>query len=108
MGTKFRIFWDHKPLERISKLGDHTARVQRWLELLTALDYTLEYRKGNANEKADFLSRLPEPATGHGRTWYSSLIPVDDGGIILIGACGFRTGASPIPGAWFEWAGSPP
>ena len=103
-GTKFRIFWDHKPLESIGKLGGHNARVQRWLEFLTALDYTLEYRKGSANGKAVFLSRLPEPDTEHDRTGYSSLISVEDGGIFLIGACGFCTRASPIPGVWFEWA----
>ena len=83
-------------------------RVQRWIELLTAVDYTLEYRKGSANGKADFLSRFPQPATEHDRTWSSSLIPVEDVGIFLIGASGFRTRAPPIPGVWFEWAGSPP
>ena len=46
-------------------MGNHNARVQRWLEFLTAFDYNLEYRKGSANGNADFLSRLPEPATEH-------------------------------------------
>ena len=40
-GTKFRIFSDHKALESIGKVGDHSARVQRWLEFLTASDYIL-------------------------------------------------------------------
>ena len=31
-GTKFRVFSDHKALENIGKVGDHNARVQRWLE----------------------------------------------------------------------------
>ncbi|MEP2272374.1 MAG: ribonuclease H family protein, partial [Marinobacter sp.] len=64
-GTKFPIFSDHKALESIGKVRDHNARVQRWLEFFTAFVYTLEYRKGNANGNADFLSRLPEPATEH-------------------------------------------
>ena len=44
-GTKFCICSDHKALENIGKVGDHNARVLRWLEFLTAFDYTLEYRK---------------------------------------------------------------
>ena len=40
-GTKFRIFSDHKAPESIGKVGDHSARVQRWLEFLTASDYIL-------------------------------------------------------------------
>ena len=66
-GTKFRIFSGHKALQSVGKVGNHTARVQRWLEFLTSFDYTLEYRKGSANGNADSLSRLPEPATEHGR-----------------------------------------
>ena len=66
-GTKFRIFSNHKALESIGRVGNHNARVQRWLEFLTAFDYTLEYRKGSANGNADLLSRLPEPATEHNR-----------------------------------------
>ena len=31
-GNKFRIFSDHNALERIVKVEDHNARVQRWLE----------------------------------------------------------------------------
>ena len=97
-GTKFRIFSDHKALENIGKVGNHNGRVQRWLEFLTAFDYTLEYRKGSANGNADFLSRLPEPATEHDRNGSTSLTPVEDGGIYLIRACGLYTPSSPIPG----------
>ena len=59
-GTKFRIFADRKAPESIGKVGNHNARVQRWLEFLTPFEYTLAYRKGSANGNADFLSRLPE------------------------------------------------
>ena len=41
-GTKFRIFSHPKALEKIEKFGDHNARVQKWLEHLTAFDYTRE------------------------------------------------------------------
>ena len=96
--TKFRIFSDHKVLESIGKVGNHNDRVQIWFEFLTAFDYTLEYRKGSANGNADFLSRLPEPATEHCRSGSTSLNPVGDGGIYLIRACGLSTPSSPIPG----------
>ncbi|CAB1107749.1 unnamed protein product [Ectocarpus sp. CCAP 1310/34] len=57
--TKFIIYSDHKALESIGKVGEHNARVQRWLEFLSNFTYTLKYRKGSANGNADFLSRLP-------------------------------------------------
>ena len=38
--TKFRIFSEHKALESIGRVGNHDARVQRWLNL-TAFDYTI-------------------------------------------------------------------
>ena len=79
-------------------MGDHNARVQRWLEFLTAFDETLEYRKGSANGNADFLSRLPELATECDRSGSSSLTPVDDDGLFLIRTCGLRTRSSPTPG----------
>lgn len=68
--TKFRIFSDHKALENIDKVGEHNARVQRWLESLTVYTYTytLEYRKYIANGNADSLFRLPQPATEINRT----------------------------------------
>ena len=97
-GTKFRKFSDHKALESIGKVGNHNVRVQRWLEFLTAFDYTLECRKGSANGNADFLPRFPEPATEHGRNGSTSLTPVEDGGMYLIGACGLHTPSSPILG----------
>ena len=102
-GTKFRVFSDHTALESIGKVGDHNARVQRWLEFLTAFDYTLDCRKGNANGKADFLSHLLEPSTEHDRSRSSSLTPAEDGGIIfLIRGCELRTRPSPNPGVGFS------
>ena len=56
------------------------------------------YRKGSANGSADFLSRLPESATEHDRSWSTSFNPVEDSGIYLIQACGRRMPSPPIPG----------
>ena len=97
-GTKFRTFSDHEALESIDIVGDHNALVQRWLEFLTAFDFTLEYRRSSANGNADFLSCLPEPATEHDCTGSSNLTPVEDGGIFLIRACELRARPSPISG----------
>lgn len=51
--TKSRMLSDHKALESISKMGDHNARVQRWIEFITKFDYTLECRKDSANRDVD-------------------------------------------------------
>ncbi|CAB1103815.1 unnamed protein product [Ectocarpus sp. CCAP 1310/34] len=76
-GTKFRILTDHKSLEHFAKVGENNARVQRWLEFLTAYNYTLEYRKGSANGNADFLSRLPVAAAECDRSGRSRLTPAE-------------------------------
>ena len=72
--------------------------LQRWINFLTALDYTLEYGKGSANGNADFVSRLPEPATEQARNRSSSLTPVNYDDIVPIWACRLRTRSSPTPG----------
>ena len=88
-GTKFRIFTDHKSLEHFAKVGENNARVQRWLEFLTAYNYTLEYRKGSANGNADFLSRLPVAAAECDRSGRSRLTPTaDDDTVFFIRSCG--------------------
>ena len=97
-GTTFRTFSDHKGLQIKEKFENHDARVQRWLEFFTAFDYILEYRKGSANDNADILSRLPEPATEHDRSGSTSLNRLEDGGIYLRRSCGLNTPSSSIPG----------
>ncbi|CAB1100851.1 unnamed protein product [Ectocarpus sp. CCAP 1310/34] len=88
-GTHFKIFTDHKSLEHLAKVGETNARVQRWLEFLTAYSYTLEYRKGSSNGNADFLSRLPIEATERDRSGRSRLTPsAEDEAVYLIRSCG--------------------
>ena len=96
--TKFRIFSDHKDLENVGKVGDHNARVQKWLEYPIAFDYTLEYRKRSANGNADFLSRLPQRATEHDCNGSSGLTPVDDEAIYFVRACGLLTPSTSVLG----------
>ena len=59
--------------------------------------------QGSPNGNANFLSRLPEPATEHNRKGSTSLTPIEDGGIYLIRACGLHTPSSPF---WVSaWVG---
>ena len=97
-GTKFIIFWDHKALEENGIVGTHNAQVRRWLEYLTAFDYTLEYRKGSANGNADFLSRLPQLLTAHDRSSFGRLTAIDDSPLYLVRACGLLPPSTSMPG----------
>ncbi|CAB1103607.1 unnamed protein product [Ectocarpus sp. CCAP 1310/34] len=95
--TKFIIYSDHKALESIGKVGEHNARVQRWLEFLSNFTYTLKYRKGSANGNADFLSRLPLPAQDTDKTAPDCIDGVDQAGVFLIRACGRNYHSSSTP-----------
>ena len=78
------VFSDHEALESIVKVGEHNARVQRWLELLSSFCHTLVYRKGAANTNSDFLSRLPLPAIDADRHSDTSIAVDDAAGVYLI------------------------
>ena len=52
--------------------------------MLTAYRDTLEYLKDSANGNADFLSRLPLPASENDRSGRSRLTPSDEERIYLI------------------------
>ncbi|XP_056144392.1 uncharacterized protein K02A2.6-like [Lampris incognitus] len=67
-GNKFTLLTDHRPLTSIlspvrSTPSMAAAHMQRWALLLSAHDYTIEYRKASAHTNADGLSRLPLPDT---------------------------------------------
>lgn len=67
------LYSDRKALESINKVGNDNARVQRWLEYLTAFDHTLDYRTGASNDNAGWFLRLSQPANYHERTVPTSL-----------------------------------
>ena len=63
-GRRFHIHSDHRPLEHLfSDLRPvpalASARIQRWVQLLGAYDYTISYKAGEQHANADSLSRLP-------------------------------------------------
>jgi len=67
-GRSFILITDHQPLTTIlgPKKGIPSlaaARLQRWALLLSAYQYTIQYKTSQAHSNADCLSRLPLPAT---------------------------------------------
>ena len=84
----FSIWTDHRSLENLASVGEHNPRIMRWLEFLSAYDYTLKYRKGSDNGNADFLSRLPQPVTEQDVSDTCRLTDPTDVGIYFVGACG--------------------
>ena len=96
--TRFQIYLDHKALGNIAKVGEHNARVRRWLEVFSAYNYTLKYCKGTANGNADFCLRLPQPATDADRTGRNRLTCPVTVGIYLISPCDFAPNEPPAPG----------
>nr|XP_024658736.1 uncharacterized protein K02A2.6-like [Maylandia zebra] len=65
-GNKFTLLTDHRPLTSILSPVKGTpsmaaARMQRWALILSAHNFTLQYRKGAHHANADGLSRLPLP-----------------------------------------------
>ena len=70
-GRHFTILTDHKPLERI--FGPKTAipslaamRLQRWVIILAAFNYSIKFVPSKKNAVAGALSRLPLPSTSGG------------------------------------------
>ena len=71
-GNKFTLLTDHHPLTSILSPVKSTplmaaARMQRWALLLSAHEYTIQYRKGSLHANANGFSRLPPPHVHHER-----------------------------------------
>ena len=66
LGSHFTLRTDHASLTsllRTSTDSRKSSKFQRWLQRLSAFDYTMEYRKGSQNHVADALSRLSLPSS---------------------------------------------
>jgi hypothetical protein len=57
MGTKCRVYTDHKSLKYIFTQKDLNLRQRRWLELIKDYDLEIHYHSGKANLVADALNR---------------------------------------------------
>ena len=57
-GRHFEIFTDHRAIESLLTIKEHTRRIARWTMTLAEYDFTATYRKGSHNLDADALSRL--------------------------------------------------
>jgi hypothetical protein len=57
MGTKCRVYTDHKSLKYIFTQKDLNLRQRRWLELIKDYDLEIHYHLGKANLVADTLSQ---------------------------------------------------
>lgn len=94
----FSVFTDHECLQLIRKIGETKPRTQRWMEFLSAYEFTLLYCCGRDNANADFLSRLPLPPPEEDISVSCALSDLDDFGVHLIRAYGLMPFSCPIPG----------
>lgn len=53
----FHVYTNYGLFEQLAKIGEYHPRVQRWLNFLTAHQYTIEHRPGMSNENADRLAQ---------------------------------------------------
>ena len=61
LGRHFTVRTDHQALRWLFSLKEPKNRIARWLEILSAFHFTVEYRPGKQHGNADALSRCPNP-----------------------------------------------
>ena len=44
--VSFQVYTDHGALEQLAMVGEYDPRMQRWLQILTAYQYTVKHRPG--------------------------------------------------------------
>ena len=84
----FKIYTDHLPLTWLIRVGVSNARVQRWMEFLTAYNYRIIHEKGAAHGNAEMLSRLCQPATQADYQGSCSITNPEDHAVFFVGASG--------------------
>jgi hypothetical protein len=61
LGRKFLVRSDHQALKWLFSLKDPKSRIARWIEMLSAYDFSVEFRPGAKHGNADAMSRCPDP-----------------------------------------------
>ena len=61
LGRKFKVRTDHQALVWLFRLKEPRGRIARWIEVLSAYNFTIEYQKGSKMGHADALSRCENP-----------------------------------------------
>ena len=60
LGRKFLVRVDHQPLIWLFSLKEPKGRIARWIEILSAYDFSILHRPGKKHSNADSLSRCPQ------------------------------------------------
>ena len=80
LGRHFLIRSDHQALTFLFKMKEPKHRIARWIEILSAFDFSIEFRKGSGHGNADALSRCPNP-------WNCECSDIDNLEILKCGPC---------------------
>ncbi|CAC5366859.1 unnamed protein product [Mytilus coruscus] len=60
LGRKFSVRVDHQPLVWLFSLKEPKGRIAKWIEMLSAYDFSIIHRPGKKHGNADGLSRCPQ------------------------------------------------
>lgn len=61
LGRRFTVRTDHQALSYLFSFKEPRGRLARYLEILAAYDFSVEYRKGSGHSNADGMSRCVSP-----------------------------------------------
>ena len=61
VGRCFLVRSDHQALTFLFKMKEPKHRITRWIEILSAFDFSIEFRSGVKHRNADSLSLCPDP-----------------------------------------------
>ena len=61
LGHHFLLRTDHQAIKWLFSLREPKGRIARWIEILSAYHFEIEYRPGKKHTNADSLSRCPNP-----------------------------------------------
>ena len=61
LGRRFIVRSDHQALKWLFSLKEPKSRIARWIEMLSAYNFSVEFRPGVKHGNADGMSRCPDP-----------------------------------------------